>query len=65
MFFYQWIAIPVILILDFIIVAAAMGVPIAYLTDTIDPKIVSNFLATGIWVWYTRKSKRVANTMVN
>lgn len=65
LFFYQWIAIPVIFILDFIIVAAAMGVPMAYLTDTIDPKIVSNFLATGIWVWYTRKSKRVANTMVN
>lgn len=65
LFFYQWIAIPIMFILDFIIVVVAMGVPIAYLTDSIGPKIVSNFLTTGIWVWYTRTSKRVANTMVN
>lgn len=65
LFFYQWIAIPIMFILDFIIVVVAMGVPIADLTDSIDPKIVSNFLTTGIWVWYTRTSKRVANTMVN
>ncbi|MBS1181939.1 MAG: hypothetical protein H6Q99_1819 [Proteobacteria bacterium] len=65
LFFYQWIAIPVVFVLDLIIVAVTLDVPMNMLTDSGDAKIVSTFLAVGIWVWYTRKSKRVANTMVN
>jgi len=65
LFLYQWIAIPVVAILDVIVVAFAMGIPIHTAAAFIDAKTIGGFIAPGIWVWYTRKSRRVANTMVN
>ncbi|MBS1165660.1 MAG: hypothetical protein H6R00_1685 [Proteobacteria bacterium] len=64
-FFYQWIAIPVVFILEYGIVWAALGIPITDLLDSGDTRIAMIFLINGIWVLYTRKSKRVANTLVN
>lgn len=63
--FYQWIALPIILIFRHVVVWAALGVPLADMTDGADAKIAAAFLLNGLWVLYTRKSKRVANTMVN
>jgi hypothetical protein len=65
LFFYQWLAIPVLFVLDWAIVAVALGIPVDMFSDLADARTISTFVGTGIWVWYTRKSKRVANTMVN
>lgn len=65
LFLWQWLAIPVVFVLDWVLVASALDVPLAALAGPEDTRAVSTFLATALWVWYTRKSKRVANTMVN
>lgn len=66
LFFYQWLALPVIFILNILIVSSALDLPVpSLLTGKETSSTVVQFLAGGIWVWYTRVSVRVRNTMVN
>lgn len=66
LFAYQWIAFPVIFILNVLIVSSAFGVSASALVTSEDVRTtILAFVAGGIWVWYTRASIRVANTMVN
>lgn len=63
LFLYQWIAIPVLFILDTIWISAVLGVPISQVLtgEALVAPIVS-FVLTGIWVAYVYKSVRVRNT---
>lgn len=65
LFIYEWLAIPTVFVLDSITVAAVLGVPFKDVANEGVAKAASTFFITGIWVLYTRKSKRVANTLVN
>lgn len=65
LFLYQWLAILGATILDVIVVAFALGIPISRAIASVDASPIASFIVAGIWVWYTRKSRRVANTMVN
>ncbi|KQU94894.1 hypothetical protein ASD99_13865 [Mesorhizobium sp. Root695] len=63
LFLIQWLAIPVVFILDAAWVSMALGVPVGQLVtgDTLAVQIVS-FVLTGLWVAYVYKSVRVRNT---
>ena len=65
-FTYQWLALPVVFVLNLVIVSAALGLSTSDLVTSEDIRTsVATFIAGGIWVWYTRASVRVAGTMVN
>ncbi|RWC41781.1 MAG: DUF2569 family protein [Mesorhizobium sp.] len=63
LFLLQWLAIPVVFVLDTIWVASVLGVPVSLVLagDALVTPIVS-FVLTGLWVAYVYKSVRVRNT---
>ncbi|RWD98376.1 DUF2569 family protein [Mesorhizobium sp.] len=63
LFLYQWIAIPVVFILDAVWTSTVLGVPMSQVLarDALVAPIAS-FVVTGIWVAYVYKSVRVRNT---
>lgn len=63
LFLYQWIAIPVVFILDAVWTSTVLGVPMSRVVagDALVAPIAS-FVVTGIWVVYVYKSVRVRNT---
>jgi cytochrome b561 len=66
LFMYQWLAAPIASFTNVVVVSGALGVPQSDLITSDDVvKVFASFLAGGLWVWYTRYSVRVANTMVN
>ncbi|MEY9719277.1 hypothetical protein ABIA22_001767 [Sinorhizobium fredii] len=66
LFFYQWLAIPFLVILDILLVSAALGVGVNQLLteDLVVPSIAA-FIGTGLWTLYVFKSVRVRNTFVH
>jgi hypothetical protein len=63
---WQWIAIPVVPLLDAALVSTAFDLPFFPLAKHLmTAQALAPFLWTGLSVWYTQKSERVANTMVN
>ncbi|RWC55164.1 DUF2569 family protein [Mesorhizobium sp.] len=63
LFLLQWLAIPVVFVLDTIWVASVLGVPVSKVVagDALVAPIAS-FVGTGIWAAYVYKSVRVRNT---
>ncbi|BCG94447.1 DUF2569 family protein [Mesorhizobium sp. 131-2-1] len=63
LFLYQWMAIPVVFILDTVWVSIVLGAPMSQVLtgDAVATPILS-FVLTGIWVAYVYKSVRVRNT---
>ena len=63
LFLLQWLAIPVVFVLDTIWIALILGVPVNQVLagDALVAPIAS-FVGTGIWVAYVYKSIRVRNT---
>ncbi|UCI05879.1 DUF2569 family protein [Mesorhizobium sp. B1-1-8] len=63
LFLYQWIAIPLVFVLDAVWTSTILGAPISQVVagDALVAPIVS-FVLTGIWVAYIHKSIRVKNT---
>ncbi|CAN7572063.1 DUF2569 family protein [Mesorhizobium sp. LjRoot246] len=63
LFLIQWLAIPVVFILDAIWVSTALGVSVGQVVagEALAAPIVS-FVLTGLWVAYVYKSVRVRNT---
>ncbi|RUT95781.1 DUF2569 family protein [Mesorhizobium sp. USDA-HM6] len=63
LFFYQWIAIPVVFILDAVWTSAVLGAPIRQiLAGDALVAVIASFAVTGIWVAYVYRSVRVRNT---
>lgn len=66
LFFYQWIAIPIVFIVDILLVSSALGVGVSeMMTRELVPPSARAFVWTGVWVWYLSKSVRVRNTFVH
>ena len=66
LFLWQWIAQPSAFILNLLCVSAALNLPVSQLvTGKEVGATFGTFLGTIVWVWYTRVSVRVKNTMVN
>lgn len=65
LFFYQWIAIPVALVLDIAFVSTVLGVGVNQLltAEIVAPSVFAT-IVTGLWVWYVSKSVRVRNTFI-
>ncbi|MFD1983281.1 DUF2569 family protein [Mesorhizobium newzealandense] len=63
LFLIQWLAIPVVFILDAIWISTGLGVPVGQVVTghALAAPIVS-FVLTGLWVAYVYKSVRVRNT---
>ncbi|QND64935.1 DUF2569 family protein [Mesorhizobium loti] len=63
LFLLQWLAIPVVFVLDTIWVASVLGVPVSLVLagDALVAPIAS-FVLTGLWVAYVYNSVRVRNT---
>jgi hypothetical protein len=63
LFFYQWVAIPIVFVLDTVWISALLGVPVGQVlsADSLGAA-VGSFVVTGIWVAYVYKSVRVRNT---
>ncbi|PBC01933.1 DUF2569 family protein [Mesorhizobium sp. WSM3860] len=63
LFLYQWIAIPVMFILDAVWMSTILGAPMSQVLagDALAAPITS-FVLTGIWTAYVYKSVRVRNT---
>ncbi|TGQ64539.1 DUF2569 family protein [Mesorhizobium sp. M00.F.Ca.ET.186.01.1.1] len=63
LFLFQWVAIPVVFILDTILISSTLAVPVNQVLagDALVAPIAS-FVVTGIWVAYVYKSVRVRNT---
>ncbi|TPK63876.1 MULTISPECIES: DUF2569 family protein [unclassified Mesorhizobium] len=63
LFLVQWIAIPVVFVLDTILISSTLGVPVSQILagDALMTPILS-FVFTGAWVAYVHKSVRVKNT---
>ena len=63
LFLIQWLAIPVVFIVDAIWISTVLGVPVGQVVaaDALATPIVS-FVLTGLWVAYVYKSIRVRNT---
>jgi hypothetical protein len=63
LFLLQWIAIPVVFVVDIIWISALIKVPVSQILagDTLVKPLVS-FVVTGIWVAYVYNSVRVRNT---
>ncbi|TIU47290.1 MAG: DUF2569 family protein [Mesorhizobium sp.] len=63
LFLLQWLAIPVVFILDTIWIASILGVPVnQVLAGDALAAPVASFAGTGLWVAYLYKSMRVRNT---
>ena len=63
LFLYQWIAIPVVFVLDAVWTSTVLGVSISrILAGDMMVTVIASFAATGIWVAYVYKSVRVRNT---
>ncbi|TPK56783.1 MULTISPECIES: DUF2569 family protein [unclassified Mesorhizobium] len=62
LFLFQWIAIPVVLVLDTILISSTLGVPVSqiFAGDALMTPVLS-FILTGAWVAYVYKSVRVKN----
>ncbi|OBQ61129.1 DUF2569 family protein [Mesorhizobium erdmanii] len=65
LFLFQWVAIPVVFILDTIWIVSSLGVPVNQVLagDALVAPIAS-FVGTGIWVAYVYKSVRVRDTFI-
>ena len=63
LFLYQWIAIPVVFILDAVWTSIVLGVSLSQILagDALVAPIMS-FVLTGIWIAYVYRSVRVRNT---
>ncbi|TPL56935.1 DUF2569 family protein [Mesorhizobium sp. B2-4-2] len=63
LFLVQWIAIPVVFVLDTILISSTLGVPVSQILagDALATPVLS-FILTGAWVAYVYKSVRVKNT---
>ncbi|WP_263486389.1 DUF2569 family protein [Mesorhizobium sp. B261B1A] len=63
LFLVQWIAIPVVFLLDTILISSTLGVPVSQILagDALATPVLS-FILTGAWVAYVYKSVRVKNT---
>ncbi|TPN48795.1 MULTISPECIES: DUF2569 family protein [unclassified Mesorhizobium] len=63
LFLLQWLAIPVVFVLDTIWISSILGVPVNQVLagDALAASIAS-FVAAGIWVAYVYRSVRVRNT---
>ncbi|NLS01994.1 DUF2569 family protein [Rhizobium sp. P32RR-XVIII] len=65
LFLYQWLAIPVYLTLDALVVSLSLGVSVDQLYGQAEiAAAVTPFVAAGLWVLYMFKSVRVRNTFV-
>ncbi|TIP00278.1 MAG: DUF2569 family protein [Mesorhizobium sp.] len=63
LFLYQWIAIPVVFILDAVWTSTVLGVPVSQiLAGDALAAVIASFAVTGIWVAYVYRSVRVRNT---
>lgn len=63
LFLLQWLAIPVVFVLDTIWIASILGIPVnRVLADDALVAPMASFVGTGIWVAYVYKSIRVRNT---
>lgn len=63
LFLCQWIAIPVLFLLDTVWISAVLGVPVSQvLTGNALATPIVSFVLTGIWLAYVYKSVRVRNT---
>lgn len=63
LFLYQWLLMIAWPVIDIIWVHALTEVPIAKITEGIDPlRAAANVIMSGAWVWYTFASVRVRNT---
>ncbi|ESY72554.1 DUF2569 family protein [Mesorhizobium sp. M0051] len=63
LFLFQWLAIPVVFILDTIWIASILGVPVnKVLAGDALLAAIASFVGTGIWTAYVYKSVRVRNT---
>ncbi|RWB18835.1 MAG: DUF2569 family protein [Mesorhizobium sp.] len=63
LFLYQWIAIPVVFILDSAWTSTILGAPMSrVLAGNALVAAIASFAVTGIWVAYVYKSVRVRNT---
>ncbi|MFA6155465.1 DUF2569 family protein [Mesorhizobium sp.] len=63
LFLYQWLAIPLLFILDTLWISSIMGVPVSQVNvgQALLGLLVS-FVVTGLWVAYVYRSVRVRNT---
>lgn len=63
LFLLQWLAIPVVFVLDTVWISTVLGVPVNQVLagDALVAPIAS-FVVTGIWAAYVYKSVRVRNT---
>jgi hypothetical protein len=63
LFLCQWLALPIIFVLDTLLVSGVLGISIG---EVITPRSLASFLGsffvTGLWVAYLYKSVRVRNT---
>jgi hypothetical protein len=65
LFFYQWLSIPVVLVVDILLVSVVLKIGInELLTDTVVAPSLGAFLGTGLWMLYLSKSVRVRNTFI-
>jgi hypothetical protein len=63
LFFYQWLAIPVVFILDTALIAMVLDVPASQvLAGGAAVAPIVSFVLAGVWVAYVYKSVRVKNT---
>lgn len=66
MFFFQWLASPVVLVLNLTFISVALGIPAErLLTGEMVLQLIVNLIIGGLWLLYIRVSVRVKNTMVN
>jgi len=66
MFFFQWLASPIVLVLKLAIVSAALRMRVELLlTGEVVLQLIVNLIIGGLWLLYIRVSVRVKNTMVN
>lgn len=66
LFLFQWIAIPVVLVVDMFWVSTSVGVSV---DKVMSPELVGStfgsFISVAPWVWYVFVSRRVRNTFVH
>jgi hypothetical protein len=66
LFFYQWLLTPVLFILGLAIAGSLLGGGFSDLLTVGELReLFPQVFFGGLWVWYTRASVRVKNTMVN
>jgi hypothetical protein len=61
---WQWLSIPIIAILDLVLISGVTNIGVRQLVEYADVgQTVASFIVMGLWVLYSRKSRRVTNTM--